>query len=62
MVAWPRSLSFGHDATGTEYPAFLPLLPGTQGGGDQFDLSSLGVRTMFLFLKEYFKLSSPIFL
>lgn len=40
-----------HHATTISFLSFS----GTEGG-DQFDLSSLDVRTMLLFLKEYFKL------
>lgn len=56
VLSWPRSHSLIKDGTGT-YSSTIssPSFSETEGG-DQFDLSSLDVRTMFLFLKEYFKL------
>lgn len=47
---------FIKDGTGTYYSTISSLSFSGTEGGDQFDLSSLDVRTMFLFLKEYFKL------
>lgn len=55
-VTWPRSHSLIKDGIGTQYPAISSSSFSGTEGGDQFDLSSLDVRTMFLFLKEYFKL------
>lgn len=56
VVSWPRSHSLIKDGTGTYSSTISSLSFSETEGGDQFDLSSLDVRTMFLFLKEYFKL------
>lgn len=55
-VAWPRSHGFIKTGTHTSYLGISCLVSLGTEGGEQFDLSFLDVRTMFLFLKEYFKL------